>query len=264
MHVDIKERGNEARRSTKAQLEGRETSQSVDSVHELELNVWQSGNPTVLLMGDVVSQYLNDHAVGAFAGAVCFGVVHRGEFNLDPSETVQGFPETRHKKLVTVRNDVHGQAIFAVPVHKEQRSKIFSGDVGTTRYKTYVGTKAACHGRNTVKTFVIGKPSHEIDGNTFTTAVRHGQGVERTDRFNIKCLVPLTGIARQDVEVLEVTAEVQPVIRIAQRSIRLVEPKVSERIMCETEEAFADMRDARDDKSATNEQQAILDRYPSR
>ena len=88
--------------------------------------------------------------------------------------------------------------------------------------------------------------------------------MERPNRFNVKCLVPLTGIARWDVEVLEVTAEVRPVIRVAQRSIRLVEPKVTERIMCETEEAFADMRDARDDKSATNEQQAVLDRHPSR
>ena len=99
LHVDIKERGNEARRSTKAQLEGRETSGSVDSVHELESNVWQGGNPTALLTGDVVSQHLNDRAVGAFAGAVCFGVVCQGEFNLDSGETVQGFPETQTKSL---------------------------------------------------------------------------------------------------------------------------------------------------------------------
>ena len=88
--------------------------------------------------------------------------------------------------------------------------------------------------------------------------------MERPNRFNVKCLVPLTGIARWDVKVLKVTAEVRPVICIVQHSIRLVEPKVYERIVCKTEETFVDMRDARNDKSATNKQQVILDQDPSR
>ena len=110
--------------------------------------------------------------------------------------------QKRNTKSLSQLEYVRWQTILAVPVHEEQCNKIFSGDVSATRYETNVGAKVACHCCNTVKAFIFGKLSHEIDGNALTTAVRHEQWVERVGGFDIKCLVPLTGITRQDIQVL--------------------------------------------------------------
>ena len=97
LHVDIKERWNEARGTAETQLERGETGRCVDSVHELQTNVRLCTDPPVLLTGDVVSQHLDNGAICPLTCTVSLRVVCGGELDLNASKSVQRLPEARHK-----------------------------------------------------------------------------------------------------------------------------------------------------------------------
>lgn len=63
---------------------------------------------------------LDDRFVGWFARPVTFWVVAGGEFQFNPSQFMELFLKTGHKKFVAIGDYFEWEAILTVPFPKEQ------------------------------------------------------------------------------------------------------------------------------------------------
>ena len=110
-------------------------------------------------------------------------MVRRRHLQFDAGEFGECLPKTRYKQLIVVRDDVEGQAVFAVPTIKENDGKILSHNTEVGRDNADIRIEAIRHRHYAIITFVDRQRSNEIDGNTVPLRVRNQQRVQRTREF---------------------------------------------------------------------------------
>ena len=94
------------------QLEAREASGCVHSIHDGELYMGEFGKPSLLVVVDMVSDGLVDSFVCPFAATISFGAVGHGHLQFEASELVEGCPKFSSKERTVRPSGVESHPVF--------------------------------------------------------------------------------------------------------------------------------------------------------
>src|SRR5262249_39325999 len=147
----IYEGWNALRRMSRFQLKTRETRGFIDRCHQVESDKGERLDPSTLLSVHLVAKTLVQGLVSTFARPVGFRMKCGRHLNLYPGQLVQSCPETGDEKLVAIRDEFQRQAIFAVPIVKEDRSAILSTHVQSAGSELNISPESIGHSKDAIE-----------------------------------------------------------------------------------------------------------------
>ena len=162
-----------------------------------------------------------------------------------------------NEELVAITHNFQGEAIFTIPMVKEERSKGFGSEARGSGNNSDIGTGPAGHGNNHVETRVRWEQPNEVDCDAVATTVGNGERVQGTSRLKRERFVMLAQRAGGQETMLKIRTHLWLVVRILQRHIAFVSPKMTERIIGQQKECFVNHSDIRDHKSIRDVQESI-------